>query len=102
MVNMKVFRLSKQSTLLASVILFLLLLAWCLNNRIAGLTKDELKNSAVLNQVLPGFNEQALKQLKEDILKLEAQLLALAWLFDIVSLAMLKLFQHPLFHRAFF
>ena len=82
MVNRKVFRLSKQSTLLASVILFLLLLAWFLNNRIAGLTKDELKNSATLNQVLPGFNVQALKQLKEDKLKLEAQLLALAWLFD--------------------
>ena len=82
MVNRKVFRLSKQSTLLASVILFLLLLAWFLNNRIAGLTKDNLKNSATLNQVLPGFNEQALKQLKGDITQLEAQLLALAWLFD--------------------
>lgn len=84
MINRKVFRfrLSKQSTLLASGILFFLLLAWFLNSRIAGLTKENLKNSAALNQVLPGFNEQALKRLKEDITRLEAQLLALAYLFD--------------------
>lgn len=83
MVNKKkIFRLSKQSTLLVSVILFLLLLAWFLNNRIAGLRKDNLKNLATLNQVLPNFNDQTSSQLKTDIEQLEAQLLSLAYLFD--------------------
>ncbi len=80
--NKKIFRLSKQSTLLASAILFLLLLAWFLHSRIARLTEDNRKNLAILNQVSPGFNNQTLEQLKGNINQLEVQLLAFVYLFD--------------------
>lgn len=72
----KIFRLSKESVLLVSVISFLLLLAWFLHSRIAQLREDNLKNLATLNQVLPSFNNQTSDQLKQNINQLEAQLLA--------------------------
>lgn len=78
----KIFRLSKQSTLLISVILFLLLLAWFLRSRIVKLREDNLKNLAALNQVSPSFSSQTLKKLEQDKSQLEAELLSLAYLFD--------------------
>lgn len=76
------FRLSKQAILLFSLNLFFLITALVLNNRITILSEDNIKNLAMLNQVLPGFNNQAVEQLKQDIDKLEIQLLAFVYLFD--------------------
>lgn len=68
--------------LLGFIGLFLLILALLLSSCTAKLTKDNLKNLATLNQVLPGFNSQTLGQLKQEIKESEERLLALAYLFD--------------------
>jgi len=62
--------------------LFLLIAAGFLNSRLVRITKNNLESLTALNQVLPGFGEQTLEQLKKEVSRSEAQLLALAYLFD--------------------
>lgn len=67
---------------LAATGLFLLISALLLSSCIAKVTKNNIKNLATLNQVLPGFNKQTLDKLRQEISQLEGHLLALAYLFD--------------------
>ncbi len=67
---------------LAAAGLFLLILSLVLSSCIAKLTKNNIKDTATLNQVFPGFNEQTLGKLKQELSRLEEHLLALAYLFD--------------------
>jgi len=78
----KIFRLSKQRILLVSVILFLLLLTWFLRNRIAHLMEENRINLAALKQVVPGFDERTLEKFEQDKSRLEAELLAFAYVYD--------------------
>lgn len=84
MTLIKRFRVPKQPNLSIwfSIGIFLLVLAGILSYRIGRLSKDNLKNLATLNQVLPDFNRQSLGQLKHQINDLEAEFLALVYLFD--------------------
>ncbi len=67
---------------LAAAGLFLLILSLVLSSCIAKLTKNNIKDTATLNQVFPGFNVQTLGKLKQELSRLEEHLLALAYLFD--------------------
>ena len=78
----KIFRLSKQYILLVSVILFLLLLTWFLRNRIARLAEENRINLAALKQVMPGFDARTLEKFEQDKSRLEAELLAFAYIYD--------------------
>ncbi len=78
----KTFRLSGQTVILVSANLLLLITAVFLHSRISKVSEDNLKNLAMLNQVLPGFNNQTSEILKQDIDKLESQLAGFAYVFD--------------------
>lgn len=85
-------QLTKRPILLAAAIfgLFLFILAVFLSSRVSRLSKDNLKDLTTLNEVSPGFNNQTLEQLKQEINKLEVRLLALAYLFDPVDKSIKK------------
>ncbi|MDD4980717.1 MAG: hypothetical protein PHC54_05565 [Candidatus Omnitrophica bacterium] len=81
----KNFNVARQSVFLVLLVSGALLAipAAVLSGRIALITKDTFKNQAILNQVMPGLNNQTLALLKEDKDQLlETQLLPLVYLFD--------------------
>jgi hypothetical protein len=64
------------------IIGLLLILGWFFQIRIEVLKKNNLKNLAMLNQVLPGFNNQSIGQLRGELNNLKADLNRLAGIFD--------------------
>lgn len=62
--------------------IMLLASAFVLGARIGWLSRENSRNTAMLNQVWPGLDEQALAKLKNEISSMEASLLAMAHLFD--------------------
>ncbi|MDD4940062.1 MAG: hypothetical protein PHE18_06660 [Candidatus Omnitrophica bacterium] len=78
----KVFKLSKRLTALIFSIIALALLASFLKSRIAVLKNEQAKDLAVLENVLPGFDAEALKKLNKDIADLETELARMASVFD--------------------
>jgi len=60
----------------------LLILAWILNNQVNILKGKNLKNTATLNQALPGFTSNSLEKFQQEVKNLKIQIVKLSSIFD--------------------
>lgn len=79
--NTGVFKLGIIGTGLGAA-LVLLLLNFVLNNRIQTLNRDSIKNTGMLKEAVPDFNEQTMNKYEQDIMLLKKNLFGLANAFD--------------------
>lgn len=80
--TIKKFNLNNKTLILVGIGSFLLLLLGLLNSYAARVSRNNLKNIAILSQVAPNFNKQTLKKLQEETKYLRMQLRSLADVID--------------------
>lgn len=80
--TIKKFNLNNKKLILIIIGSFLLILAGLLNGYAAKLSRNNLKNVAILSQVSPKFDSQTLRKLQEETKDLKKQIINLADVID--------------------